>query len=731
MSLRNLSKTHNRMIPESGNPRGITQRYAAATVAVVALVYALFAGLRTVGDMDLGWQMATGRWIIQHRAIPHTDVLSYTGAGQQWIYPVLSQILFYLLHLLGGYSLLSWVSAAACVGTTALLLRRNTITNCLAVVAVPLIAARTAPRAELFTAVLFAFYVSVLWNYHKSGRGPLWSLPLYMFLWVNLHQGFISGLGMCAAYVFVEFESTLHAGQRPAALSRLRAASPWLLATLGATLLNPWGAWNYVGMAQLIPFHSNKWIAELMSVPLTAGTAEQAFAWRDPRSALLWLIVAIVIALLFSASQRRFAPAILLGASLYLVIHAERFKGPFATVAVVIGGSILADSIGVGWVEQLRDRVNTATRKLFPLPAVWICVIAVLAFAGVRIADLVTNRFYLRTPFQFSSFGPGESAWYPEDAAAFVKHERLPGNVFNEYNTGGFLAWRLLPEYPDYIDGRGNPFGEKLFLHSQELLGESLDSPEWQQEASARNINTILISLDLDLGAGLSNLDKFCQSREWRPVFLDTRGAVFVRASPETAGIIERLQVDCRNVRFDRPPSADGIRGRAEQFNYYRDASAILIVLGRNDDALHELESAERIFDENGSLHYLKGLALVQKGFSVDAERELQRSLSIEPYDAASRLLAGLYRQQGRYPEAITVLRRATEHSTQPYQLYLGMGLVELDAGQPREALASFDLAEKESPFVGDGAAFGKNFQMRLAEGREEARQMMGATRSR
>jgi tetratricopeptide (TPR) repeat protein len=352
-------------------------------------------------------------------------------------------------------------------------------------------------------------------------------------------------------------------------------------------------------------------------------------------------------------------------------------------------------------------------------------VIAVAALAGVRITDLVTNRFYLRTPLQFSSFGPGESSWYPEDAAAFLKRERLPGNVFNEYNTGGFVAWRLLPQYPDYIDGRGSPFGEKLLLQSSELLRKSLDSPEWQQEASSRNINTILISLDLDLGAGLPTLDKFCQSRDWRTVFLDTRSAVFVRVSPQTSGIVVRLQIDCQNVRFDQPPSGVGFRGRTEQFNYFHNAAAILIVLGRNDEASHQLELAERIFTDNGSLHYLKALVFISQGLWADAERELQRSLSIDPYDQASLLLAGLYRQQMRYPEAVAILHRAEQYSSQPYQLNLGIGLIELDAGLPEQALTSFTIAEKESPFVGDDVKFGQEFQTRLTEGREEAQRMI------
>lgn len=131
----------------------------AIILGLVALTYALIAGLRTVADMDLGWQLATGRWIVQHHSIPSTDVLSHTARGHEWIYPVLSQVLLYCSYAMGGYSLLSWLGAAACVGTIALLLRRGgAVTALFAVIAVPLIAARTAPRAEMFTEVLFAAF---------------------------------------------------------------------------------------------------------------------------------------------------------------------------------------------------------------------------------------------------------------------------------------------------------------------------------------------------------------------------------------------------------------------------------------------------------------------------------------------------------------------------------------------------------------------------------------------
>src|SRR5271169_15045 len=126
-------------------------------LAFLALTYAFLAGLRTVQDFDVGWQMATGRWIVQHHSVPSIDVFSYTAQGQPWIYPVGAGIFFYAAYLLGGYVLLSWIGAAACCGTVALLLRRGSAFSAgLAILAIPLIAFRTTPRADMFTVVLFA-----------------------------------------------------------------------------------------------------------------------------------------------------------------------------------------------------------------------------------------------------------------------------------------------------------------------------------------------------------------------------------------------------------------------------------------------------------------------------------------------------------------------------------------------------------------------------------------------
>jgi len=341
-------------------------------------------------------------------------------------------------------------------------------------------------------------------------------------------------------------------------------------------------------------------------------------------------------------------------------------------------------------------------------------------FTAVRVFDLVSNRYYLKTAQQFTEFGAGESYWYPEEAAAFVLREQLPGNLFNDYSSGGFVAWALSPGLPDYIDGRAIPFGDALFVHSKELLNQPLDSPAWQVDAESRNLNTVFVSLDHELSGALSELKTDCASRQWRPVYLDTHAIVLVRARPETAGLLSRLHFDCNDVRFNHSPAAGSNRGRAEAFHYHLNAAYILLALGKSAEALESLNSAASIFSESPFLHFAEGSALQSLGLWDDAEHELYTAHELGSENAVLAL-AVQYKQFGRFQDEGRIFSRAAERSDRPHLLYLRLGYVQLEMGQPHEALLSFDQAEKESPFVDEAAALGGDFRAQLAEGRRRA----------
>ena len=391
-------------------------------LCLAALTFALLAGLRTLADYDLGWQMATGRWIAQHHQIPSTDVLSYTAQGHPWIYPIGSGLLFYAVYLLGGYALLSWLGAVVCAGSVALLLRRGSLfTAALAILAVPLIAARTGPRADMFTVLLFAAFLSLIWQHHETGRAHLWLLPVLMIAWVNLHLGLAAGLALLGGYVLVECLEMLQLAQRKAALQRLQRAWPWLAATAAATAVNPWGLRVYQKMlgfmAPMAAPGQSVSIAEWAPVKLSWTGAVAGLSVRGPDFFLL-LLMAAALAVPVALWRRQFGEAIFLIGAAYLGTRHVRFEGLFAVVVVGIGGAVFT-SAWRAWGQRIGDG---RSRLIFA--SVLCCLLLLLT--GIWSADLITNRTHLMAT-DTATFGAGLSWWFPEGAAAFIERENIPG----------------------------------------------------------------------------------------------------------------------------------------------------------------------------------------------------------------------------------------------------------------------------------------------------------------
>jgi hypothetical protein len=48
----------------------------------------------------------------------------------------------------------------------------------------------------------------------------------------------------------------------------------------------------------------------------------------------------------------------------------------------------------------------------------------------------------------------------PLKAVEWIRENPPDGRMFNAYNWGGYFQWEL-PEYPVYIDGRADLYGEK------------------------------------------------------------------------------------------------------------------------------------------------------------------------------------------------------------------------------------------------------------------------------
>ncbi len=373
-------------------------------LALLTLSYAFLAGLKTVIDFDLGWQMATGRYVLTHHAIPRIELFSYTAYGVEWIYPLLSGIVFYLLYQLGGYAAISWFCALACVAAAAVLIYQRSLWAVVPVLlAVPVLASEIMPRASLFTIILFACFARILVDHFEGRHAPLWLLPLLMVLWVNLHTGFIAGYALAAAYLTVEALETPFRSRRAAAISRLRRASPWLIAAVMVAIVNPWGLRILVAIIRqqsVVGWQSaslEEW------EPVQAAAAFQELDWRTPDSARWWLLGFGIILAALCLWHRRIGPALVLLVAAFAFTRHQRMEGPCILLICLIGGSVLT---------------HAANHHRFPWNRASFAIAVVSLLGGlvaVRSFDLITNRTYLSSG-DVTLFGTGPSWWLPEKA---------------------------------------------------------------------------------------------------------------------------------------------------------------------------------------------------------------------------------------------------------------------------------------------------------------------------
>ena len=701
----------------------------------IALTYALLAGLRTVADFDTGWQLATGRYVVQHHAIFSTDVFSYTAHGKPWLYPPLSSLFLYVLFLVGGYSALSWLSALASAATVGLVAwGGDWITAALALVAVPAIVFRTVPRADMFTTVIFAAFAAILWRYREGKNARLWALPVLMLAWANLHVGFLAGFALIGAYALVELGELPFRMRRDAALSRLRHAGPWLGLACLAPFANRWGWRIYEAVARQNAGSEilNGYIGEWSRIHLSSAVWAQALSWRDPGSADWWLLTIAGVAASVSIWRKEPSPTLILGAGAYASLEHNRFQAIFAILVCIVGGSVLsrafksspANAAGPAPEIGLAHSRSRGWRGSIPE---WVVVILLLAMAGLRTFDLVTDRFYLWSA-QTTLFGTGLSWWFPERAVNFLREQHLPGNLFNDFNTGGYLTWSA-PEYPDYIDGRILPFGSEFFAHHDKLMALPLDSAEWQKEADARNIQTVILSVARYGGLGNFPLQADCQSQNWATVYVDDVSIIFVRKLPENGDLIRRLGIQCDTAPISGPPIAwsdTSRRASAERFQYLMNAASIQYVLSRDAEVSRNLDQAEKLFSDDPNLYLLRAQLAQAHGQYDQAERQYKIALQIRPADASWYALGVLYASEHRYSEALHCVLESAAMSTEDYDRYRALGKLYLAMNRPRDALLAFEAARRKSPFQAGTAQLGVEFNARVAEGEAAAYSQLG-----
>ena len=465
-------------------------------LAFFLMIFALAVRQSAYIDPDLWWHLQAGQDIVHSQSIPKVDSYSFTKLGSEWVaHEWLSEVVMFFIFRASGWGGLLFVFSVLITLTLYLTYRRCDGKPYAAALAILLAAGSASPlfgiRPQMITLLLVTIFIGLLTRYADDGQSKrLWWIVPLMLLWVNLHGGYVIGLGLIGLYIV-----SLLLDRKWHLVPRL---SLILLFAAAVVPLNPNGFRMFI-----YPFET---------LGLAATSFIEEWASPDFHKAMFLpfalLLFGLLGALAWSTRRPLASELFLLLVTALGALRSARHIPIFALIAAPIFARYVWDIIvSRGWEKRFTKVEAPATG--FALIFNLVFLLAPVTLGVVRVSHFVKNQ-------------PAyEAKNYPQAAVNFLLEKQLPAPIYNRYGWGGYLIRRLYPSYRVYIDGRADVYGDSFTVEAMRAYD---GKPDWRKPLERLGIRTVIIAPD----APLSSLLR--EDETWSKVYEDKQAVIFTRA---------------------------------------------------------------------------------------------------------------------------------------------------------------------------------------------------------
>ncbi|HXS37463.1 MAG TPA: hypothetical protein VN721_12235 [Flavipsychrobacter sp.] len=523
---------------------------------IICCLCAFVLGMKQLREPDIWWQLLSGRWMLEHMQVTHTDMFSYTMAGHpwvnvKWLYEIIIAIIEKAMGPEGVLLLQSIVNVVIVylLQRSLSLFRRSTrlsFYSLSSVVSIILFLAiveyRMAGRPEMISHLLCCTYLFFLWRYPDLRFKNIFWLVVLQCLWANMHEGYPVGLVILGTFCCGSFLAYLFKRDKDS-LNQLYRAIILLVAAAFIVLLNP----NGIKLWQQ-PFEiyrqvwANKYTTEL-------------YSFHDPQywtiEAKLHIVLLVLVILFWinkiaqwrkEKNQLLYSPAMLTYLLLiplfgYLSLTANR-NIPFAQIVLFPSVPVM-----ITWLVQKVKADSWRIIGFFKKRSVGIASV----IAAIFYISIVSNYYYKVTKSP-NRYGFHVSMLHnPIGAANFLKQYNIKGTAFSDYFVSSYLLWSLYPDFKSYIDLRdldvfSTSFFDQYFqIYKQPSLFNDLDKKY--------NFNYVVVST--------SQLISLQQNLYWKPgfnmVYVDPVAAIFLRQNDANKPLNTNLSIQ-KPFSWPSPP---------------------------------------------------------------------------------------------------------------------------------------------------------------------------------
>lgn len=483
-----------------GSNIGLQRKELLLKAAACVFLFSMFLAIlrNPIVDPDLWHQMALIRESIHLGYIPLRDQFAYTptifpSVHHEWGAGVIAYLL--AIHFGGGGILaLKYLLAFSIAFFSLYCMKRKLVSVEVLIFLVPigilLIRGGFSPtRAQMYS---FAFVTCLLWFFELDrGGNRRWLIawiPLYI-VWVNLHAGFLIGIGLLAIF-------WLEGLLRRTAHMHLIAIG---LVMVGLVSVNPYGI-NYYQYL----FH-----AIMMPRP---DIKEWYPIWKEFDPLQVALVLMSLILLIYSVKK----------------IGVRNAHGLCVLIAIGIASFFCRRLIffyGIVWTvytssylqkSPLGDIMHRLCRRFSIFLILLLCIAAVVNFvhtASFRPWKLLVPSDHVDKY--------GQHPIYPVGLVEYLAETSFKGNLMVFFDWGSYVIWKSYPSVRVSIDSRYEAaYPEWLVEENTQFYMAKRD---WQRTLTTYPTDLVLIYKKLPLAKVMP------QQNGWKKVYTDNLFELYAR----------------------------------------------------------------------------------------------------------------------------------------------------------------------------------------------------------
>lgn len=447
-------------------------------------------------NQDLGRHLKLGEIILTTKQIPKINLFSYTNTNYPFInHHWLSEVIYYLFFSYFGQNSLIFLKSILIITSLFIIIKtfaKKTgwlpiiITT---IVFSPLILERSDIRPELFGYLFFSIILAIVLSYPKSRKFAI-ALPLIMLLWVNIHISFVFGGFLIILFILKAIIKLRVTGYE------LKKIIVICLISLACLFINPNGLKGILYPLNIFRDYGYTIVENQNLFLLSRLTFNPLIKYFILISPL------IIISFFVLVSINQLIEAVLLGVFFLLAIWQIRHF-PFFVLAAI-------------------PTVTMAIKKITNRKILNVITVIVLLLSLFINVLLLSNSYFLVFDIN-KKVGVG----FNEDGKQgvdFLIKNNLTKNIFNNFDIGGYLIYRLYPDHKLFIDNRpeGYPssFIQKTYIGLQtnkQLKDEVFDKYE---------INTVFFSHTDQTPWGQEFLKNILKDEKWKLIYIDKAVAI-------------------------------------------------------------------------------------------------------------------------------------------------------------------------------------------------------------